>query len=193
MAIGGRSTAGSRWSSSSSSWRGVARRGMARPGVARRGRDLLVEFSAVTSKNFGSVACVLPLAESGAKGPSLRWWRRLPSYDFTATHLAVIRKAISGFLLISEPHWPAAAKGNPAAAVGVALRTIKRQGKPSPGFDLVMSALLRCAIEGSATAVLVLAHVLDRMATKDRSCAALAASWRSVKVAGQVRRRLKSA
>jgi hypothetical protein len=56
-----------------------------------------------------------------------------------------------------------------------------------------MSVLLRCAIEGSSAAALVLSHVLDRIADEDPGCAVLASSWRSIKVAGQARRRLKSA
>lgn len=130
---------------------------------------------------------------AGSEIPPLHWWRRLPADIFTGSHLTIIRRAISGFDFIGERYWPAAVKGEPAAAIAVALWTIKRRRRPSPGLDLIMSALLRCAIEGNATAILVLAHVLDRMAAKDRSCVAPAASWRLVKVAGQARRRLKSA
>lgn len=135
----------------------------------------------------------IDLSQHDREVPPLWWWRRLPADAFTERHLKVIRRAISGFLSLDEPYWSAAAKGDAAAAAEVALRTIKRRRTPSPGVDLVMSALLRCAVEGSATAILVLSHVLDRTAAKDRSCAALAASWRSIKIAEQDRRRLKSA
>ena len=95
---------------------------------------------------------------------------------FTGVHVAVLRKIVAGIFIIGEPYWPAAAKGDPAAAIGVALRDIKCHRWPSPGFDLVMSALLRCAIEGSTTAALVLEYALGRVTAKDPACAAIAAS-----------------
>ena len=112
--------------------------------------------------------------------PPLRWWRQLPAPAFTAVHVAVLRRAVAGIYIIGEPDWPAAAKGNPAAAVGVVLREIKRRRRPNPGFNLVMSALLRCAIEGSTTAALVLEYALGRMAAKDPACVAIAASWQAI-------------
>jgi hypothetical protein len=124
--------------------------------------------------------------------PPLHWWRHLPATSFTTAHLTVIRRAIAGFGFIGEPHWPAAANGHPAAAIGIALRTLRSHIEPNPTFDLVMSALLRCALEGNAAAVLVLAHVLDRVA-KGASGSALAASWRSIEPTRQFDRKLRSA
>jgi hypothetical protein len=109
--------------------------------------------------------------------PPLHWWRRLPAPAFTGVHVAVLRRAVAGIFIIGEPSWPAAAKGDAAAAIGVVLRDIKRCRWPSPGFDLVMSALLRCAIEGSTSAALAMEYALGRMAAKDPACAAIAASW----------------
>jgi hypothetical protein len=111
--------------------------------------------------------------------PPLHWWRRLPAPAFTAAHVVVIRRAVAGIFIIGEPGWPAAAKGDPAAAIGVVLRQIKRHRRPSPGVDLVMSALLRCAIEGNNSAALVLSYVLDRIAGADPACTHLAASWQA--------------
>jgi hypothetical protein len=124
--------------------------------------------------------------------PPLHWWRHLPATAFTTAHLAVIRRAITGFGFIGEPHWPAAANGHPAAAIGIALRTLRSHTEHSPTFDLVMSALLRCALERNAAAVLVLAHVLDRVAT-DAPCSALATSWRSIETVRRFDRKLRSA
>jgi hypothetical protein len=115
----------------------------------------------------------------GSDIPPLHWWRSLPASAFTAAHLAVIRRAIAGFSYIGEPRWPLAAKGDAAAAVGVALRAIKHHEKPTPSIDLVMSALVRCAIEGSHTACLVLDHALARLSDDGPSSEALAASWRT--------------
>jgi len=126
-------------------------------------------------------ACSSP-AGGGHSVPPLQWWRRLTAHAFTGMHVATIQRAVAGITIINEPCWPAAANGNPAAAVGVALRTIKRRRIPNPGFDLVMSALLRCAIEGSTTAALVLQYALGRMAGNDPACSAVAASWQSATV-----------
>jgi len=133
------------------------------------------------------------LRSAGHLVPPLHWWRRLPAPAFTAVHVAVLRKAIAGISIAGEPNWPAAETGDPVAAVGVALRAIKRRRWPSPGFDLVMSALLRCAIEGSHTAGLVLEYALGRMAAKDPACTAVAASWRTITAAPKPHRVPKGA
>ena len=135
----------------------------------------------------GRTAAEMGPSPSPADGPHsvppLQWWRRLPAPAFTGVHVATIRRAIAGISIINEPCWPAAANGDPTPAIGVALRAMKRHRILSPGFDLVMSALLRCAIEGSTAAALVLEYALGRMAAKDPCCAAVAASWRTAKVA----------
>ena len=134
---------------------------------------------------------VLHLA--GHSVPPLHWWRRLPAPAFTTVHVAVLRKAIAGIIIADEPNWPAAEKGDPVVAVGVALRAIKSREWPSPGGDLVMSALLRCAIVGSHTAGLVLEYALGRVAANDPASAAIAASWRTVTVAPKPHRVSKGA
>ena len=133
------------------------------------------------------------LQMAGHSVPPLHWWRQLPAPAFTTAHVAVLRKAIAGIIIADEPNWPAAEKGDPVAAVGVALRGIKSREWPSPGGDLVMSALLRCAIVGSDTAALVLEFALGRMAANDPACAAVAASWRTVTVAPKPHRVPKGA
>ena len=134
---------------------------------------------------------VLHLA--GHSVPPLHWWRRLPAPAFTTAHVAVLRKAIAGISIADEPNWPAAEKGDPVVAVGVALRAIKSREWPSPGGDLVMSALLRCAIVGSHTAALALEYALGRIAANDPACAAVAASWRTITVASKPHRVPKGA
>ena len=123
--------------------------------------------------------------------PPLHWWRRLPAPAFTSGHVATIRRTVAGISIINEPCWPTAARGDPAAAVGVALRAIKRRRAPSPCFDLVMSVLLRCAIEGSTTAALLLEYALSRMTAEDPACSAVAASWQTATVALQPHHTLK--
>ena len=115
--------------------------------------------------------------------PPLHWWRRLQADALTDVHRAILRKAVSGFGMIGEPRWPDAAMGDPAAAIGVALRSVKNASTPRPQLDLVMSALLRCAIAGDAAAINALTHVLGLTAADDPSCALIAASWQSSMVA----------
>jgi hypothetical protein len=145
----------------------------------------------------GRTAAGAALSSSPADGshgvPPLQWWRRLTAHTFTGMHVATIQRAVAGITIINEPCWPAAANGNPAVAVGVALRSIRRSCIPSPGFDLVMSALLRCAIEGSTTAALVLRYALGRMAVKDPACAPVAASWQTATVRPRSHRAPKGA
>ena len=112
--------------------------------------------------------------------PPLHWWRCLPATAFEIAHVAVLKRAISGIGLIREPLWPAAANGDAAAAVGVALRAITRHRKPTPTLDLIMSALLRCALEGSSAAGVTLWYALDRLTAAEPAYAPVAASWQVV-------------
>ncbi len=124
-----------------------------------------------------------PRAADVSSVPPLHWWRRLQANALTDVHRAILRKAVSGIGMIGEPRWTDAAIGDAAAAIGVALRAVKSSCTPRPQLDLVMSALLRCAIAGDAAAINALTHVLGLTATDDPSCALIAASWQSRMVA----------
>lgn len=141
----------------------------------------------------GRAAAGVAAAQPASQIPPLHWWRRLQASAFTHAHLTVVQGAIAGFGIIGEPLWQAAEEGDPAAAIVVVLHALQRYDQPHPTFDLVASALLRCALEGSETAGLALAHVLDRIVEDDPSCVAIAASWRSFVRARQSRRELKDA
>lgn len=108
--------------------------------------------------------------------PSLHWWRHLPADAYTGAHLDILRKAISGIIIMNEPRWPDAVRGDPAAAIGVALRTAKQHSTPSPAVDLVMSAVLLTALAGDPASRLMLTTMIARhSAEKEKS--RLAASW----------------
>ncbi|MBS0248401.1 MAG: hypothetical protein JSR61_17435 [Proteobacteria bacterium] len=94
--------------------------------------------------------------------PPLHWWRRLPADVFSPLHVCVIRRALSGISFLNEPHWCEAAKGDPAAAIGVALRVARRRGTTAPIIDLVMSAVLLAALSGDMSAILMLATMIKR-------------------------------
>jgi hypothetical protein len=108
------------------------------------------------------VAPASPLADAGRNVPPLQWWRRLPADAFTTAHLQTIRKATYGIGMIGEPRWPDAVRGDPAAAVGVALRVIKQRRTIAPIMDLIMSTLLVPAIAGDPAAIMVLVSMINR-------------------------------
>ena len=135
---------------------------------------------------------VLDLA--GHSVPPLHWWRRLPAPAFTTAHVAILRKAIVGIIIANEPNLAGRREGRSGGGGRRGLCVdIKSREWPSPGGDLVMSALLRCAIVGSHTAALVLEFALGHMAANDPACAAVAASWRTITAAPKPHRVSKGA
>jgi hypothetical protein len=120
----------------------------------------------VTSKAARSAPAVHPDAATAidlSAVPPLHWWRKLSAEVFTGAHVRIIRKAISGFAILNEPRWSEAAKGNPAIAIGIALRTARLSGTAALSIDLVMSAVLLAALLGDPTAALTLATMIKRM------------------------------
>lgn len=111
--------------------------------------------------------------------PPLHWWRHLPADAYTAAHLDILHRAISGIIIMNEPRWPDAVRGDLAAAIGVALRTAKRHSAPNPAVDLVMSAVLLAALAGDPAAALVLTKVIDQKGS-DTEKNRLVASWLGV-------------
>jgi hypothetical protein len=122
-----------------------------------------------TIKTFGAFV-------SGSPIPAIQWWRQLPADAFTKAHVDVVRSAISGVSIIGESRWANAVRADPAAAIGIALRTANRCATPLPVVDLVMSAVLLAALAGDPAALMVLIKMIKREGaetTKSR----LAASW----------------
>ena len=111
-----------------------------------------------------------------AKVPPLHWWRRLPADVFTGAHVRIIRKAISGLAILNEPRWREAAKGDPAAAIGIALRVARRRGTAAPVIDLAMSAVLLAALSGDPAAALTMATMIKRKGERGERNA-LITSW----------------
>ncbi len=108
--------------------------------------------------------------------PPLQWWRRLPADVFAGAHVQVVRKALAGLVILNEPRWHEAVKGDPAAAIGIALRVARRRGTAAPVIDLVMSAVLLAALSGDPAAVLTLATMIKRKGARaERN--ALVTSW----------------
>ncbi|KQY97173.1 hypothetical protein ASD45_20930 [Pseudolabrys sp. Root1462] len=100
----------------------------------------------------------------------------MPADIFTGAHVRVIRKALAGLFILNEPRWREAAKGDPAAAIGIALRVARRRGTAAPVIDLVMSAVLLAALSGDPAATLTLTTMIKRKGARaERN--ALITSW----------------
>jgi hypothetical protein len=111
----------------------------------------------------------------------LTWWRTLRAEQFREGHIRIARRLLSQSAIIGEPHWFLAAAGDAAVSIGVALRAQKSGARTLVPLDLAMSAVLCVALEGNATAALVMASTLKRRREIDARCAALSDSWLAYK------------
>jgi hypothetical protein len=118
----------------------------------------------------------------------LTWWRTMRAEKLEATAATVLRKSIATIAIIDEPSWRAAAIGDVAAAVGLALRLDPARATPI-AFDLVMTALAACAADGDSTACLAMSFVLRRRPGAGKSEARIATSWLVRAFAGVLRKR----
>ena len=82
-----------------------------------------------------------------------------------------------GVQILGEPEWRAAVEGDPAVAVGIAIRVAAKEQLNGLVVDLVMSAVLATAIEGDHAACHVLAHILNRRSAVELHAGNLATSW----------------
>lgn len=107
----------------------------------------------------------------------LSWWRSRAAGEFRTMDVVIARSFLSRSAVIGEPSWHLGAAGDAAVAVGVALRTRRRFRKNRVLLDIAMTAVLACAVEGDATAAMLLSEVLRQRAVVDPSCSALSDSW----------------
>src|SRR6185312_3536221 len=107
----------------------------------------------------------------------LSWWRTRRAEEFKRTDCAIARGVLTRSAILGEPHWHLAAHGDTAVAIGVALRVQKRSGENLILVDVAMTAVLCCAVEGDATAALLLSATLKRRADKYARFNGLSDSW----------------
>jgi hypothetical protein len=108
---------------------------------------------------------------------TLSWWRLRSAYTFTDACPARLRQALADVPLIAETRWQAAAGGDAASAIGIALPVIGDDSYGADYLDLTMSAVLLCALNSSAAAALALSHALRRSSTGRIARQAPAAAW----------------
>ncbi|MBM7486065.1 MULTISPECIES: hypothetical protein [Bradyrhizobium] len=108
--------------------------------------------------------------------PGVTWWRTKPAEAFDESTAQQLRRTLSTIAILEVPTWRAAAGGDGAAAVGLALR-LDPQRVTINGLDLVMTALAACAAEGDAAACLTMSHCMRRFFPTSKREARLATSW----------------
>jgi len=94
------------------------------------------------------------------------WWRTAPPGRLDATHRYALRRSLSQIAVLGEPGWQRAVAGDAAEAIGIALPII-HSGECGSRLDIVMSAVLLCALNGNPAAALLLAHALDNRSHQD--------------------------
>jgi len=96
--------------------------------------------------------------------PPTRWWRARSPHDFSRKDIRTIREFLLRHERVADCDWLGAVGGDPATAVGIAIKGLQRHGLKNPVTDAVISAILCCALEGDPTAKMVLISALRRRA-----------------------------
>jgi hypothetical protein len=105
---------------------------------------------------------------------ALVYWRVLPANRFEAETKENLLACISRISATSD-EWGRAIRGDPAAAVSLALY-LETPSRVTYRVDLVMTMLLRAAIDNAAAAT-VMAHRLNAMPLNFKKRSKLATSW----------------
>jgi hypothetical protein len=103
-------------------------------------------------------------------------WRKKAAEQLDASDLFAIRDLLKKAILLNDPKWPEARNGSAADAIAVAVATWPVRAV-TQRTDLVMTALLCAAMEGSAAAAVVLSHVLRQLPDANKRHKRIAASW----------------
>ncbi|MDN4985569.1 hypothetical protein QY049_20620 [Bradyrhizobium sp. WYCCWR 13022] len=112
----------------------------------------------------------------GCSAPPWRWWRTRAAHDLTSAARLSIRAAISRSPLLRYARWFAAANGDPAAAVGLALQ-LGAAAFGRPEFDVAMTSLALCADGGDPAARLAMRHLFGRLHCAGSAETRVAESW----------------
>ncbi|MFC3692294.1 GIY-YIG nuclease family protein [Chenggangzhangella methanolivorans] len=88
----------------------------------------------------------------------LDFWRSHDVHVLRRARPIDIRRAFASVSIMKEPDWPRAARGYAPAAIAMAWSVAPRARQLSIKLDLVMSALLACALAGNAAAADVFDH-----------------------------------
>lgn len=115
-------------------------------------------------------------------GSPLHWWRARRPQSFSRSDVKAIRAHLLRTETVNDIDWMQAVTGDPATAIGIAVRQMQAYGMTCPLVDAALSAVLCCAIEGDSAARAVVESALRRRRKIDPICAELILAWRSVRV-----------
>lgn len=110
-------------------------------------------------------------------GHPVTWWRIVPPCFLNEPERLYLDKALKGLAVFGGGQDLAAAlAGDPSAAVAAALSLVPLR-EITLKADIAMSALLSCALQGDAAAVLVMSHILGRARWGDPCAEDLGLAW----------------
>lgn len=110
-------------------------------------------------------------------GHPLGWWRTTPPDLLGDAEFLLVRSALNGLAALGGGKDPGAAiKGDPAAAVSAALSLVPVR-EVTLKVDIVMTALLSCALKNDPAAVMVLSHILGLAQWGDKHAEDLGVAW----------------
>jgi hypothetical protein len=112
----------------------------------------------------------------------LHWWRIRRPQGFGRHDVKAIRAALFGVEIVDDVDWLRAVAGDPATAIGVAVRQLKAYGMTSPVIDAAVSAVLCCALEGDHAARVLISSALRRRKKIDPFCHQLCLLWRAARL-----------
>jgi hypothetical protein len=137
------------------------------------------EADELVGKTERRCGVVTPFSTTVLGRPPVRWWRFHLAQDFTKAAVRDTRASLAKLEILREPRWADAAAGYPAAAVGIGFRF----GPHCDGrleFDLAMTALALCGLDGDAAACLTMSYFLPRVPGADGAETRVARSWKAL-------------
>jgi hypothetical protein len=106
----------------------------------------------------------------------LEWWRTMPADHLGDAQRLHLRATVEKICVLKDHQWLTALRGDAPASIAIAIGTMPID-QVTLEVDLAISALALCALEGSAAAALVLAHILKNTALDHPFGKDLSASW----------------
>jgi hypothetical protein len=106
----------------------------------------------------------------------LEWWRTMPADHLGETQRLHLGATLEKIWVMKDHQWLSAFRGDAPASIAIAIGAMPID-QVTLEVDLSMSALVLCALDGSAGAALVLAHILRRSALDHPFGKDLSASW----------------
>ena len=106
----------------------------------------------------------------------LEWWRTMPADHLSDGERLHLSATLEKICVMKDHQWVSALQGDAAASIAIAIGAMPIDFITLE-VDLAMSALALCALEGSAGAALVLAHILRRTTLDHPFGKEISASW----------------